>query len=224
MYALHDRYYGGARQNDFERDLAGKSHVIELRDDVGLRGFSTLCLQRYAVAEETGLALFSGDTIIEREFWGEQALARGFCRFAGRVRGEHPKVPLFWFLISKGYRTYRYLQAFARRYYPHPVMPTPPDMQRRMDALAHARFGNCYSRETGIVRLPTPAYLRSPWNAVRPALHARSEVRFFLERNPGYVNGDELVCITELRGENLRSIAAREFELGLADALHAHAS
>ena len=219
MFALYERYYGGACASDFWADLAQKSHLIELREGATLRGFSTLALQPYALADETGLAIFSGDTIIEHEYWGEQVLARAFCRFAGGVRAEHPEAPLYWFLISKGHRTYRYLQAFARCYYPHPHEATPERMKRRMDALAVSRFGACYLPEQGIVRFePARGYLRAPWHHVRADLRTRAEVRYFLERNPGYINGDELVCLAELNVANLRSVAAREFEQAYRDA------
>ena len=225
MFALYDRYYGGAQRRVFESDLEQKSHLIELRDGDRLRGFSTLALQEYELADEAGLAIFSGDTIIEHEYWGEQALARAFCRFAGRVHAEHPDVPLYWFLISKGYRTYRYLQAFARRYYPHPSEPTPARMKLRMDALARFRFGSCYSADSGIVHFePARGHMRAPWSGVREGLHARAEVRYFLERNPGYVDGDELVCIAELSAKNLRSVAAREFMQAYRDAALAASS
>lgn len=225
MFELYDRYYGRARASDFRTDLSQKSHLIELREGATLRGFSTLALQRYELAEETGLAIFSGDTIIEHEYWGEQVLARAFCRFAGGVHAEHPVEPLYWFLISKGYRTYRYLQAFARRYYPHPHEPTPERMKLRMDALAVSRFGTCYLPEQGVVRFePARGYLRAPWNHVRAGLRTRAEVRYFLERNPGYVNGDELVCIAELSTDNLRSVAAREFGQAYRDAAFAVSS
>ena len=45
---------------------------------------------------------------------------------------------------------------------------------------------------------------------------ARPETAFFLASNPGYVHGDELVCLTELSTENLRPIARRVFQKGLA--------
>jgi len=219
MFALYDRYYEGAGESAFREDLAAKSHVIELRVGPVLRGFSTVALQPFECGEERGLALFSGDTIIDHEFWGEQALARAFCRLAGRVSAEHPERRLYWFLISKGYRTYRYLHAFARRYYPHPVLPTPAAMQQRMDMLAYARFGEAYLRSAGIVRfVPARGFLRPSWSGVREGLRDRAEVRYFLQRNPGHAAGDELVCLTELTQGNLRSVAAREF----ADGHHDH--
>lgn len=212
MFGLYGHYYGGADEAIFRADLAQKSHVILLSDKSAIRGFSALATQQLDLPDECALAIFSGDTIIDQAYWGEEALARAFCRFAGETQARHPEVRLYWFLISKGYRTYRYLDAFARRYYPHPAEATPLAMRRRMDALASARFGESYLRELGIVRFdPVRGYLRSPWNGVRTGLKERPEVRYFLERNPGYAEGDELVCIAELSAQNLRSIAGREF-------------
>jgi len=219
MFALHDRYYGSADAAVFREDLSAKSDVIFLTEGDRLRGFSTLALQSLDGGAEVGIAIFSGDTIIDHEYWGEQALARAFCRFAGTVKATQPDVPLYWFLISKGYRTYRYLHAFARSFYPHPRDPTPVAMQDRMDRLAHSRFGDAYRRDLGIVRFePVRGFLRTPWNAVRDGLMSRPEVSFFLGRNAGYVNGDELVCIAELSEANLRSVARREFMQAYADA------
>lgn len=219
MYRLHDRYYAGADAGVFRADLSGKSHVICLTEGDRLRGFSTLALQTFNACTDVEVAIFSGDTIIDHEYWGEQALARAFCRYAGTVKAAQPDAPLYWFLISKGYRTYRYLHAFAHRYFPHPGEPTPDAMKRRMDTLAQARFGSAYRPALGIVRFePVRGFLRAPWNAVRDGLRSRPEVSFFLGRNAGYLNGDELVCIAELSEENLRSVARREFTQAYADA------
>jgi hypothetical protein len=39
----------------------------------------------------------------------------------------------------------------------------------------------------------------------------RQDVRFFLARNPGYLRGNELVCVCELAVDNLKPLAARFF-------------
>ena len=44
MARLFDRYYDGATPGQFKQDLAGKTHVIELRDGDALCGFSPLCV------------------------------------------------------------------------------------------------------------------------------------------------------------------------------------
>ncbi|MBP7645103.1 MAG: hypothetical protein KA767_17285, partial [Saprospiraceae bacterium] len=44
-------------------------------------------------------------------------------------------------------------------------------------------------------------------------------ISFFLDRNPGFVNGDELVCIVPLTPENLIRSAREYCDLGLVDDL-----
>ena len=63
---------------------------------------------------------------------GEQALVGAFCHFAGGLKARDREAPLFWFLISKGHRTYRYLSLFAHRYYPNPAVPTPLPIKARI--------------------------------------------------------------------------------------------
>jgi hypothetical protein len=53
------------------------------------------------------------------------------------------------------------------------------------------------------------------WAAVEPEETSRPDVAFFLRSNPGYTQGDELVCLTELSCSNLRPLARRVFEQGL---------
>ena len=228
MYALFDRYYEGGSRAVFEHDLAGKSHVIELRErspdgaSIGaLCGFSTLVLFTVEHAGRTVRAVFSGDTIIAREHWGEQALAHAFCRYAGRLQAEAPGLPLYWLLISKGHRTYRYLHVFAREYFPAPGRPTPPAMQALLDALCECRFGSTYDAATGLVHLDAAAVtrLRPEWTQVRESLADAPDVAYFLARNPRHAAGDELACLCELAPANLRSFALREFRLGGAAAV-----
>jgi hypothetical protein len=213
MYALYERYYAQTDARAFNDDLDGKQQVLLMHDAGGqLRGFSSLCVLRLG---GTGAlrAIFSGDTVVDHRFWGQQALAFSWIRLAGRIAREEPAIPLYWFLIVKGYRTYRYLHAFTRRYYPHWRDPTPAAEQALLHRLAGARFGTHYDPATGVVRFPrSRGQLRRRWAAVEDAARGRPEVRHFLRCNPGYAAGDELVCLTRLEGANLRPLARRLFE------------
>jgi len=219
MHALYDAYYADSPAGQFASDLAAKDYVIELSSRGELRGFSTVAGVQFRAGGAARRAIYSGDTIIDHRYWGEQALAVAFCRLAGALKAADPETPLYWFLITKGHRTYRYLGAFSREYYPHPSRPTPPLAAQCIDALARAKFGDAWKPELGVVRFERcQGRLRAPWSEPRPALAARAEVRFFLERNPGYARGDELCCLTELAAPNLRSFARRAFLEGYHEA------
>jgi hypothetical protein len=216
MHCLYAAYYDAAPQDQFRSDLAGKDFVIELREGAELRGFSTLALMDFARGERR--AIYSGDTIIDRRYWGEQVLAHAFCAFAGRIKAAAPAVPLYWFLISKGHRTYRYLGVFAHRYFPSPAEPACPEAKAWIDELAARRFGAAYVPELGLVRFPrSRGHLKAEWAGVRDAVRERAEARFFLERNPRYHEGDELCCLAALEIDNLRSLARKAFIEGMHD-------
>ena len=218
MYALYSRYYSGCDGELFKRDLLEKDYVIVLRNLAGqLCGFTTLLLMDFESGGSRRRAIFSGDTIIQHEYWGTQALALAWCRMAGTIKSEHPELPLYWFLIVKGYRTYRYLPLFARSFYPTCRHQTPADVQGMMDYLATQRFGAAYKREPGIVRFDrSRGHLAGEWADIPRHVTKNRDVRYFLDRNPDYAQGDELVCFTELDEGNLRSFALRAFREAIA--------
>jgi hypothetical protein len=213
MFALYSRHYSACNKRRFFDDLEEKDSVILLRNSSGLVcGFTTLLLIEFDFAGSHGRAIFSGDTVIHKDYWGTQALSLAWCRMAGMIKAQQPQLPLYWFLIVKGYRTYRYLPLFARRFYPSWRQQTPAATQALMDYLATQKFGNAYNPEPGIVRFQDSRGQLSDELAEIPAHVVNNrDVRFFLERNPDYAKGDELVCLTELDESNLRSFALKGF-------------
>jgi hypothetical protein len=217
MYDLYAAYYDATSPSLFEKDLDDKDRVVVLRDESGmLVGFSSLAIVDATVDGRCLRAIYSGDTIIDRAHWGTQALAFTWLRFAGSIKAQAPDRPLYWFLIVKGHRTYRYLSAFSVDFHPHWQMPTPPWARAIMQQLAGQRFDEAYDSERGIVSFAqSRGHLRPMWATVEPEEAARPDVAFFLRSNPRYMQGDELVCLTELSCSNLRPLARRVFAQGL---------
>jgi hypothetical protein len=217
MYELYATYYDATSPSLFASDLRDKDYAVVLRDEVGaVAGFSTLSVLGADIDGRHVRAIYSGDTIIDRAHWGTQALAFTWIRFAGTIKAQVPDCPLYWFLIVKGHRTYRYLSAFAIDFFPHWEMPTPPWARAIMDKFARRRFSEAYSADCGIVAFPqSRGHLRPAWATVEPEEAERPDVAFFLRANPGYAYGDELVCLTELSSRNLRPLARRVFERGM---------
>ncbi|MDR3098046.1 MAG: hypothetical protein LBV73_13350 [Paraburkholderia sp.] len=214
MYALYAASYCDTAWGQFGRDLDDKTHCIVLRsaDDV-IQGFSTL---KHYTTRWNGSAIrviFSGDTIVDPAHWGSQQLAFAWIRHAGEIWREAPDLPLFWFLIVKGHRTYRYLRAFARDYAPRADVQTNDAARALMDHLATERYGRAYDCTTGLLAFDEPQGRLMPALAEIPVAHRTlPEVDYFLKRNPRYARGDELVCLCELKASNLRPLARRLFE------------
>ncbi|KKB64415.1 hypothetical protein WM40_05720 [Robbsia andropogonis] len=220
MYALYAASYNDTHRARFLDDLGDKTHCIVLRDqDETIQGFSTLKLYETYWRKTSIRVMFSGDTIVDPAHWGTQQLAFAWIRFAGEVQRAAPSVPLYWFLICKGHRTFRYLGAFARHYLPRPGRlaeeydSTDEAMQELLDHLANERYGRAYHPATGILAFDVPQGRLTPSLAHVSDAHRRiNSVAYFLQRNPGYARGDELVCICELSAANLRPLARRLFD------------
>jgi hypothetical protein len=209
MFRLLAAHFVGVNRDTFERDLASKTAVILLEDpDGSLRGFSTLLVYSTTVEERTLSIVYSGDTIVERGWWGNPALPRTWLR-AVRQLAPYADADVYWLLLTSGFRTYRFLPVFYRSFYPRFDDPTPTTTRLLVDAIARAQFGACYDETAGVVRFPRPQVLSSDLLDVSDGRVLDPHVRFFLECNPGYVAGDELVCFARVHDENLTPAARR---------------
>ncbi len=215
MYDLYDRYYEGTDKDIFLSDLDKKDWALLLldQDDV-LRGFTTIEMMDFVFKENRATAIYSGDTVIHHDFWGEQTLPLAWCSFAGELKSQHPDTPLYWFLIVKGHRTYRYLNAFFKSYYPNRRSETPERLQKLMNYLAEQKFGELYSPDTGLISYPEPCgNLKPEWQDCEK--QRSPEAQYFLTRNPTYTQGTDLMCLTEISEDQMKSFALRGFQEGV---------
>ena len=116
---------------------------------------------------------------------------------------------VYWFLISSGYKTYRFLPVFFRDFYPTYQSPTPTRLQRVLDSLAIQKFGTGYDRASGIVRLDHATPLRPAIAEVDSRRLRDPHVAFFETSNPAWNRGDELACITRIHPDNLTPAGRR---------------
>ena len=171
----------------------GKGVQWLLRDADGRTvGFSTQRLLAEIPGTGGARFLFSGDTIVAPEHWNTPYLAGCFGHLMLRLIREHPRTPLYWFLISKGFRTYRFLPVFFARFWPDPRSPAPPGGAELLRTVAAWKFGACYDAADGLVKDAAGDRLAEPLAAVPEAKRRDPHTRFFLERNPQYALGHEL--------------------------------
>lgn len=212
MYELMAAHFDNVERATFEQDLLEKRWVVLLRDrQLGeLQGFSTLMVLDAVVAGDPIKAVFSGDTIVHREYWGETELASVWGKFIFSLIQSYRGTKFYWFLISKGYRTYKFLPVYFKEFFPRYDRRTPEFEAELMATLAELKFPGHYDPERGILRFAGAKDRLAPELAEVSELRLNHpHTRFFHERNPGYVHGDELVCLAELNEENLQPIARR---------------
>ena len=200
MERLYREFYVGADEADFRRDLEEKDYAIILRG-TGVCGFSTMKL-----VEVAGMrVLFSGDTVVETSQRGQWGLAGGFGHMIKFVERMFPDETAYWFLISKGARTYRFLPTFFRRYVPGPVADA--DLSARLARVASAFYPREYNPATGVLH-----FVGKKDRLRGDLLRMDTESVRFRALNPGWLNGDELCCLAPLATDNLNRLGLRVIE------------
>jgi len=205
MYDLMARYWEGFDRARFEDDLADKDDVVLIHAGDELVGFSTVQLCYEEVEGRRIRTVFSGDTIVDKDYWDTNELQRTFAAHAAHVMHQSD-VPLYWLLICGGYRTYRYLPLFFREFWPCFDKPTPPDIQTLINELAIRRFGDAF--RDGVI-VESNGSLQSHVSPISERQRRNPHIAFFEQANPGHLQGHELVCIAEVCEENMTRVLKR---------------
>jgi hypothetical protein len=220
MFSLLAAHFVGVDRTTFDRDLEDKSCAILLEDDAGdVRGFSTMVVYESYAAGTPVSVVYSGDTIVDRAWWGSPALARTWVRAVRQLAPDSEPRDVYWLLLTSGFRTYRFLPVFFREFYPRFDAATPPRDAALLEVLAGERFGQQYDAASGVVRFVHPQILAPDLVTLPRHRMTRKNtehgpvpdphIAFFLERNPGFVRGDELVCLTRIDEGNLTPAGRR---------------
>jgi len=210
MFAVFNENFMQASPEIFTRDLSGKDWIILLRDEqCRLQGFSTLALYETEFESQKMSIVYSGDTIIRREYWGTPQLPSAWIKTV-LEKSTNIQQPLYWLLISSGYKTYRFLSVFYKTFYPHYACPTPPHIQALIHHLAAQRFGDDYLPKLGVVRFKVGATpLRDGVAEVTCERLHDPHVTHYIKINPHHDQGDELVCITQVHPDNFTPAGKR---------------
>ncbi|MBC8356196.1 MAG: hypothetical protein H8E66_29820 [Planctomycetes bacterium] len=212
MYALMDTYYENMDYSTFNADLDEKDWVIQIVDEPSnrLTGFSSQVLIHSCVDGRSIRTLFSGDTIVESDRRGQQKLFQVSGWLLRRLIDAYPDDELYWFLISKGYKTYRFLPLFFHEFYPRFACTMPSRYKAVVESLGMHIDPSRYDPRTGILRAGPAACRLRPGVADITADRLRDQhVRFFAEANAGHTRGDELCCVAPVTTTNLTRAAYR---------------
>ena len=197
MESLYRRYYEGAPDEVFRRDLAEKDRAIVLRKDGAVVGFSTMRLLDLANRK----VLFSGDTVVDAACRNQTGLAGAFGHVMRRLNEELDEAP-DWFLICKGARTYRFLPTFFKRYVPG--RREDAELSARLASIARTLYPREYDGATGVLRFGD-----GKDRLKGDALRMDPESVRFRALNPDWVRGDELCCLAPLSMDNLNRLGLR---------------
>ena len=190
MLELMQLCYENVEPARFFSDLDNKQHVMLVVDEHGrLQGFSTIRVAEEQLDGRRVDILFSGDTVVHPDCWGAKALQRGFIEFSVRHKLKHPWRPLYWLLLSKGYKTYLLLANNFPHAFPSRASsssPVAPGLRALRDRIATQWWGADYDAAAEVVRFAVARdRVKTGVAPIDPGTLAAPDVAFFVEKNPG---------------------------------------
>ena len=212
MFMLMDTYYDQMTYSNFISDLSEKDYCILLKDESGaIQGFSTQKLISFPLSDGKEIhGVFSGDTIIHKDYWGSFELYKVFAQSFLKYSNQFAE--FYWFLISKGYKTYRMLPLFFKTFYPNYLEQLPDYEKQIIDAFGHFKYPGVYNKKTGIIQYQgEKVKLKDGVADVTLKQLKDKNIQFFINANPGYILGNDMVCLARLEPENLKSAVRRLF-------------
>lgn len=198
MYAVYSTYYERTEWEIFLSDLSKKSgaFLIRRKTDGRIVGFSTVVNCPLTVRGRKACGVFSGDTIIERAYWGSRVLQLAFYKYLVAEKMRNPQRALYWLLISKGFKTYLLMANNLQKFYPHPGGRN-QELSEVVDAYCRQMFAEHYDAERQILDFgDNYQCLKGDVAEITETMRQTSRnIRFFEERNPEWRRGTELPCV-----------------------------
>ena len=199
MFKIFETYYEKTNHEHFIRDLRSKDKVILLKDTAGdIRGFSTIVEFNLIINGREQHIVYSGDTIIVSDFRGTSALTMEFLKNILKAKIKNLNKPVWWLLVSKGYKTYLLLANNFIEYFPRYDKETTVGVKSILKDSTDILFPGCYCEDTGIVGTENNEHevLKSTVAPISEELIEKyPRIKFFNDINPNWGQGEELACI-----------------------------
>ena len=206
FYELLCQEFLGVSWDDFIRDFREKDDVMILRKEHSegeIVGWSTLMVLTLALPEKEVKAIFSGDTVVLPEYRSSTGLGIELSRYFMHVREQFPRHSVYYILISKGWRSYKIMLFFFKDFAPRYDKPTAPYDKAVMDAFGEKKYPHHYNPATGVVTFSPQRVRPESIDAIPTSMDVHTG--FFLRSNPGYLDGNELVCVARVSPDNFRN-------------------
>ena len=211
MYQLMDSFYENINPKEFLRTLAEKDYIFLVRNPYGaIKAFTTMQLFSIPGKKLKAQGILIGDIISNQNFvWEKNLIWESLVRLE-RIPTRY--FERYVFLACKDYWTYHVFEDSFYRCYPSEDLDTPIYMKKLMNVFGEYYSNGEYEVTSGIIK-----YGCFPRKIKKSRLKMMEDVikadpdDCFLVRNPGFLDGDALVCVAELAArKQIEGIEERE--------------
>ena len=201
MHELFIQYYNNADLETFVKDMGKKTGVFILEDKIEKRiiGFSTWTEVNVSRNGSNALGIFSGDTVIEKAYWGNKDLQKSFAKKLFTTKLKYPNRSVFWLLISKGYKTYLLLTNNFQNFYPSYQVHN-QELEAIVDEYCTQLYPAAYCQKSRLLDFGDEYQnLKEGVAGITAEMtHNDLNIRHFEKLNPTWKKGTELPCAGEV--------------------------
>ncbi|TNE50274.1 MAG: hypothetical protein EP343_08955 [Deltaproteobacteria bacterium] len=199
LYKILCQVFGGYSRSYFEQHILRRAGETQVKVLYGanqqVAGFISYGVEQHNIGDEIH-AIFDGGVVVDLDYsGGSQALALTAFGFALQYKLRHPTHKLGAFLKATTPIMYHHL-ASVGPVFPHPDNPTPPSTLALIQELSRQRGYDCSEENPWL--FPAPKNVKF-LHGHRLHKHCNSKYKeFFLQQNPGYLDGDLLLVYMPL--------------------------
>lgn len=217
MLELMTDYYGDVNSEQFEQELNEKDSTLLLFDAANqIQGFTTIKFYHLDVLKIPVRLVFSDDSILPGGFRSNLELFRAWIKavYSQVLDGDEilnqKKIDAtnyfksYWVLLAEEYQIYRLLPVYFKRFYPNFQERTPEFEQTVINHFCDYKYPERYNPATGVVKMKGMRDFQREVTVITQKYLNNLHFNFFLTQNPGSLQGDKLVCITELSLNNMK--------------------
>lgn len=201
MHTVFIKYYHNADLQTFITDMSNKTGVILLHEKKSRKivGFSTWTELEILNNGKKSIGIFSGDTVVEKEFWGNKALHKTFVSELLKTKIKNPKTPVFWLLISKGYKTYLLLTNNFPKHYPS-YRHNNIKLETVVDSYCEQLYPSYYNEADRLLNFgENYQFLKEDVAQITSDMTSNDpNIAHFVKLNPSWHKGTELPCVGEV--------------------------
>lgn len=206
LYEIYARHYRTTPESFTDRIRKGIDLLTIFRTPSGdqIVGFTGLRLRRFELSNGShATTMYLGMSTIESEWRGRLLIQRMVIRMFLELLWLNPREPIYVWSDSLTVRPYLLSARNLAEYYPSPFWETPPQVQEVRQLLGKTYYGDAFDTESGVVHKKVRVLEAHELQVDEKSLDD-PHVRFYLEQNPGYINGNGLLIIQPATFQNVR--------------------
>jgi hypothetical protein len=202
-----DRAYSESKLKEYQLVALFRS-----RNDDRLVGMASMDIYPSTFRGRRIAVIYTSHVLLRQEYRGHNLIQRlGWWTFL-KTRLRFPFHSIYWFFETFSYKGYLLLPRNFREYWPRMDRKMPEEERALMDQLATRTYGADWRPQLGLVFRSGKKRLKPDAAPLNHNVPLTPELRFFSKANPGYAEGDMLVCLCPLSLTNWLSVGVRAFQ------------